>query len=617
MPDTKSIDALSRESTLEEAMERYADGDASALPAVYDGVVPRIRIYAGRQLDDACVELVVEEVMTALHRHRGDYVPGAPVLPWAFSFARAAMKALLETKAAIEEDAEVATFTSPLRDQLKRLPEPLRSSLELVWLEEFTVREAAALLGTSARIVQARTQRAFQMLESLNREIDETDENEPEPARLRTRGDADPELSDTLVGERYRVGAELGHGGMAVVYDAEDIQQSRRVAIKVLVDARDATEAERFGNEFRVLHALRDHPHIVKVYEEGELPDGQMFYVMERLRGSTLKDVLKDEGRLPWPRVARLVKQACAALEAVHARGLVHRDVKPGNLFVLHDDDGREVVKLIDFGIARSAVADVQLDQLTRPGAIPGTYAYVAPERTHSHNADVRSDIYSLGITMFELLTGRRPFWVPGGDVLELAASLTKPPPSLRKVCAAARVTEQIEAIVQRAIERDPARRFQSADELARAISALDAEGNGRLSFATRNQARRSERVRATLVGASAAMTIGSLTIAALLKGGEDDRLPRVGPELGPEHVEAGLTSISEILGRCRTPDQDAPTRPMRVTFKVLGATGEVIEAKAHGDGSSPQRDRCVEDALYRARFGTFDAPTQIVERDL
>jgi serine/threonine protein kinase/DNA-directed RNA polymerase specialized sigma24 family protein len=595
--------------TLEEAMERYSNGDDSAFGRVYDLVAPRLRRYASRRLGRVGVDAVVERVMISVHMNRGDYEPGAPVMPWVFSFARAAVADQIETSG--ERPDDDATFTGDMRLQLKRLPERLRATLELVWIEGFTPQQAADLLATTPRAIQAATRRAFQMLEELHQEADETHEHRQDaPAEQETtRSDQDPELTGTTVCGRYRIGPELGHGGMAYVYEAEEIGTGRKVAFKVLVDSRDPVDVERFGIEFKALRALAGNPHVVQVFEEGDLPDGRCFYTMERLRGETVKDRLRLQQRFDWPRTAEIIQQACAALAAVHEGGFVHRDIKPANLFLEANGDGRPLVKLIDFGIARGAQFDSVGDQLTRPGVIPGTYAYVAPERAANNVALPGSDIYSLGVTMFELLAGRRPFWKPGGDVFELAASLTEVPPAIRNVCPDAHCSPEIEAIVRRAIDRDPEHRFQSVAELSTAIAALDRNGRGPLTFVPRTGRTNDRIIRRLVIGTTIIVTIGGLT-AYILVDEDPPPLRHEGPGLTPERIDEVLAGIADDIQRC------APTRPIRIDFTVRGGNGEVTDPHVAGD-SDPDVAECLRKALFQMRFGTFDRSHQLVEREL
>jgi len=601
--------------TLEEAMERYSNGDDSMFGRVYDLVVPRLRRYASRRLGANAVNDVIERVMLSLHVNRGDYVPGADVMPWAFSFARAAVLAQIESSG--EQGDDTATFTGDARLQLKRLPEHLRATLELVWIEGFTPQQAADLLATTPRAIQAATRRAFQMLEELHQEADETHEHPPDAPgeQEATRNDHDPELTGTTVCGRYRIGPELGHGGMAYVYEAEEIETGRTVAFKVLVDSRDPVDVERFGIEFKALRALAGNPHVVQVFEEGDLPDGRCFYTMERLRGETVKDRLRAEQRLDWAKTAEIVRQACDALAAVHDGGFVHRDIKPANLFLESNGDGRPLVKLIDFGIARGAQFDSGGDQLTRPGVIPGTYAYVAPERAANNVALPGSDIYSLGVTMFELLAGRRPFWKPGGEMFELAASLTEAPPTIRKVCPDARCTAEIEAIVRRAIDRDPQHRFQSVEELSTAIAALDGAGRGRLTFSPRPTRNSDRIIRRLVIGTTILVTVGGLIYAYVCD--DDSPLPYEGPELARERIDEMLASIAGDIERCRLRDEDAPTRPIHIDFTVRGGNGEVTDPHVDAGDSDPDVAACVKEALFGMRFGKFDEQHQFVERDL
>lgn len=223
---------------------------------------------------------------------------------------------------------------------------------------------------------------------------------------------ADPMIGAVL-GERYRVLSLLGVGGMGAVYFGEHVKLPRRVAIKVLhAELSGLAEARgRFENEARAA-AVLDHPNVVTVTDFGDTDDGHFYLVMEYIEGVTLRAAIDAAGALTLTRLANLARQLGAALERAHSLGIVHRDLKPENIMLIPGEDGGELVKVVDFGIAklpreqRSATGSVQ----TRVGLVYGTFEYMPPEQALGEEVSASADIYALGVILFEALTGRRPF---------------------------------------------------------------------------------------------------------------------------------------------------------------------------------------------------------------
>src|SRR3989440_8497312 len=273
----------------------------------------------------------------------------------------------------------------------------------------------------------------------------------------------------SVVGERSADGYEreelVGAGGMSSVYRAHDELLDRKVALKILHSHYNEDEeyVERFRREARTVAQL-SHPNIVTVIDRGE-DEGRQFIVFELIEGRTLKQVLDAEGRLPERRALEIALQVARGLAFAHEHGLVHRDVKPQN--VILNGDGR--AKVTDFGIARSL--DVQ--GVTQSGTVLGTSNYIAPEQASGQAVDQTTDVYSLGVVLFELLTGEVPF--PGESFVAVAMQhVNEPPPSLLDVRPD--VPARVAHAVDRALEKDPAARFPTMDAFAAELQACLAE---------------------------------------------------------------------------------------------------------------------------------------------
>jgi beta-lactam-binding protein with PASTA domain/predicted Ser/Thr protein kinase len=275
-------------------------------------------------------------------------------------------------------------------------------------------------------------------------------------------------LINTLFDGRYRIIRRLGTGGMANVYLAEDEELGRRVAIKILNDrhASDDSFVERFRREAKNAAGL-SHPNIVSIYDRGEA-EGTYYIAMEYLEGRSLKDRIVAEGPLSIPAAIQATREILRALGFAHRRGIVHRDIKPHNV-LLAQDGGDRRHKVTDFGISRTAAS-----QMTEAGSIVGTAQYLSPEQARGASVDQRSDIYSVGIVLYELLTGRLPF--TGETPLEIAmkhlSEVPKPPSSLRP-----EVTPDLDMVVLRALAKDPAERFESAEEMDEELARVAGGG--------------------------------------------------------------------------------------------------------------------------------------------
>lgn len=269
---------------------------------------------------------------------------------------------------------------------------------------------------------------------------------------------------ETVIDGRYRIERRIGSGGMADVYLASDLQLDRQVAVKILHRrfAQDPEFVERFRREASNAAALQ-HQHIVSVYDRGEW-DGTYYIAMEYLQGRSLKQIIQDHGPLDPALAADLASQILRAERFAHRRGVVHRDIKPHNVIV--DDDGLATVT--DFGIARAGASD-----MTQTGSIMGTAQYLSPEQAQGQPVGPGSDLYSTGVVLYEMATGSLPF--DGESAVAIAMKqVGEQPPAPRAVNPA--VPPALEAVILKALEKDPTRRFASADEF---IAALDAAQQG------------------------------------------------------------------------------------------------------------------------------------------
>jgi len=265
-----------------------------------------------------------------------------------------------------------------------------------------------------------------------------------------------------VLGGRYRLEREIARGGMGTVWEADDPLLARHIAVKTLDTAigMDESIRARFRRE-AVTAAAVTHPNIVATYDTGE-DDGVAYIVMELVHGITLRQLIDRDGAVPVGEAAAITYQVADALSVAHARGLVHRDVKPGNVLV--QPDGR--VKVTDFGIAKAA--DSGGEELTRTGMVVGTARYLAPEQVDGRDVDERVDIYSLGLVLYEMLCGKAPFEADT-DIATAVARLTTPPRSIRLECPA--VPPGLEQVIDRALTKDPADRWPTAVALRDAVA--------------------------------------------------------------------------------------------------------------------------------------------------
>ncbi|MBK6849476.1 MAG: protein kinase [Proteobacteria bacterium] len=287
---------------------------------------------------------------------------------------------------------------------------------------------------------------------------------------------ASREPIDPLVGTALGncVGPRIGEGGMGVIHRATHLLIGRQAAIKVLSSTHSSNPSviERFHREARAASRL-GHPHIVDVFDFGQTPDGRQYYVMEYLPGENLGQILARRGRLPWRMLQPIVGQTLSALATAHDHGLIHRDIKPENILVSHQPDDTLLVKVVDFGIAKSLELGPEGTKLTAAGSVMGTPEYIAPEQIRDQKIDGRADLYAVGLIIFEALMGHQPFRGPDTTALMLA-HLRDPLPPLEPLPAELGVPADLAAVLAQATAKDREARYPDARSFARAIGYED-----------------------------------------------------------------------------------------------------------------------------------------------
>lgn len=288
------------------------------------------------------------------------------------------------------------------------------------------------------------------------------------------RGEAEllgtDELVDQVLDGRYRVLRPLDRGGMGTVFVAQQLNVERLVAIKVMHtdDALDQKMVARFRSEAQIISTLR-HPNTLKLFDSGTLPDGRLYLVTELLNGEPLSRVLR-RGPLSVARTLELVREICLSLAEAHGRGVIHRDLKPGNIF-LERVGAQEVVKVLDFGIAKVSAAPGREGHETARGTLMGTPAYLSPEQAYGRPVGPRTDLYSLGVVAYQCLTGKLPF---GGEpISQIAAHAEDPPPTFKAIGSLQPVPVEVEALVMRLLAKDPEERPPDASALVAEVEAL------------------------------------------------------------------------------------------------------------------------------------------------
>jgi serine/threonine-protein kinase len=319
-------------------------------------------------------------------------------------------------------------------------------------------------------------------------------------------------MSPVEIANRYRLEGRLGFGGMSTVHLALDLRLERQVAVKLLAEhlADDPAFVSRFQREAQAAARLV-HPNIVQVFDSGrDQHTGQYFIVMEYIEGSSCAEILRDEGWMEVHEALAIIEQACDGLDYAHRHGVVHRDVKPGNLLRAREGE----VKLADFGIAKAT----EQSSITQVGSVLGTAAYLAPEQARGEEAGPSADLYALGVVTYQLISGRLPYEATSLTELALKQQ-SEPPPTLDTLVAA--VSPELADAVARALALDPSERYPTARDMRRGLA------NGAIGVAPKPQRSPRARVSAptsatTVLAASSRPAAPTATVAP--------RRPRPGP---------------------------------------------------------------------------------------
>ncbi len=292
---------------------------------------------------------------------------------------------------------------------------------------------------------------------------------------VRTWEEEDDPLLGRLVDGRFRVESLIGSGGMGAVYRAVQTSVERPVALKVILGSPDQDTVKRFMLEARATATLRN-VHTVTIFDFGQTEQGLLYIAMELLEGRTLEEQLVMSGRLSPDRALRIVAQVAESLAEAHSKGIVHRDLKPGNIVLSKMGEERDFAKVLDFGVARFRRHGSDTN-LTGTGKVVGTAAYMAPEQAQGQHVDGRADVYSLGIMLFEMLSGRPPF--SGDSVVNvLMKHLQEPVPDLLKLDPPVQLSEEVQRFLSALLEKNPEERVGTAEAAGRWARKLTGQGS-------------------------------------------------------------------------------------------------------------------------------------------
>ncbi|HLK93253.1 MAG TPA: serine/threonine-protein kinase [Polyangia bacterium] len=386
---------------------------------------------------------------------------GRPISPTAIS-QRAAVEAV--RKAVLKGAPAAATIKVSPDPPPPLAPAPQAASPGASQANPFAPLPAAAVVNSSPQVAPASASAA------------------PGPERplagLRPPAQPLENLIGRTLNHRFLVEDKVGEGGFGAVFRGKQIATGRAVALKILHphNVADETIVARFRREAEACSKLRD-PHTVTTYDFDETPDGILYLAMELLRGKSLHQVQKSEGPLPYERVLKILDQVAASLAEAHANGIVHRDMKPENVFI-ETREGEDHVKVLDFGIAKVVSDERQVPALTAVGQTLGTLEFMSPEQLRGQKLDGRSDLYALGMMSYEMLTGTLPFASAKSPIDIINFHMRHEPPAPSKLSDKVVIPPAVDAIILKMVAKDKDKRFADAnalrEEIARTQRSLD-----------------------------------------------------------------------------------------------------------------------------------------------
>ena len=399
---------------------------------------------------------------------------------------------------------------------------------------------------------------------------------------------AGADLVGQVVADRYHIIKKLGEGGMGAVYLGEHVKMGRKSAIKVMNPgmAHDPDAVSRFNREASNASRI-SHPNVCQIYDFGETTDGLIYLAMEFIEGQSLTDLIDREGALPAVRAASILKQSADALQAAHDLGIVHRDLKPDNIMITQARDGADVVKVVDFGIAKAVAGDETGQKVTKTGLVVGTPEYMSPEQLSGDKLDGRSDIYSLGLVLYRMLTGVLPFQADTAQEV-MIKRLTDEPTPLAEARPDIEFPPGAQAVLDRVLQRLTADRYQNAAGFGRdtmdTVAGLEMPGT-RVDVAQH-------------AGATQLMT--------------DDQV-----ELATKHVVAKKATPKKAAPEPAVAPAPAKRFPLIPVLGGVGGVGAIAAiAVIMMKGGAPSQQVAAGDSLRTAQTGgqaTPDAPKAAV----
>ncbi len=412
----------------------------------------------------------------------------------------------------------------------------------------------------------------------------------------------------TVFADRYEITSIIGKGGMSVVYKAMHKLMKKVVAVKMLHPQMlvSPTNLKRFQQEAQTASSLT-HANVITVYDLGVTPAGVPFIVMEYIEGTSLSELIKEEGKLKPERCLDVFIQACQGLAAAHEKGIVHRDIKPSNVMLIPTKDGGELVKIVDFGVAKLLPTEgEEAQRLTQTGEMIGSPIYMSPEQWLAKPQDARSDVYSIGCLMYEALTGKPP--LVGASLYEtMSKHLNEVPQGLGEAIPDAQLREQLEAILFKSMAKEPARRYQNMNELTSALERVRA-GTARGLFARLNSLWETSRLKRVPKRARSALVIGLATAVIILLGLFGWALNALFSSPVNRYVEMSWVKIPE------------PVPPMPKDYtrreKFAGLMISLITDK-QGEEAPDLIERFAEFGRFRKQYHKWAAAVAPLERSL